>query len=728
MRLLPTPLLPTPLLRFAGRRTLAEAAAVAWELFSALLFISAVLPAALASPVTPAIFVGTLALSAVLARCLPARSHALAAAVRAASWPLAVLPLLHTSGRRVVVAALIFGLMAAVMRRAIYRLLLEPPANALDDRELGESLQSRLIESGSVAGIVGGHVMLLFSVAFLRTHSQVNLETWLFIVPTLAVPATFGFAVAVRLRSVAVVQALAAGAEGDQALLARGLGQALALPSMLAYLDFVLWFACTGVGVFYLRPGPVAWQVGDAVVDLAFALLFSWGVAFYQRAFHRDTVAPAVDRLRRWTRAQAMPEPMGLRTRLLRDFGLPLLFTALLWLLSTIGLYRALGSEIAVREDGNAVVALVAAFAVLVLAVGGVMARAARDLSLPLIQLAQAADRVAHGELVAAVPRLAGPVEVVGLGESVERMRDRLARTILELEEERASLEAKVLARTAALRHALDELRRTQAALIQGERLASIGELVAGVAHEIYNPLSAIAGASVPLSELAPELRLVLDAYREAETELPPARRSELEAMRNRLDLDASIEDLAGISALIRRAVDRSVKIVQNLRSFSRVSGEPIPADLHAGLEETLMLLGPRLSHAQIEVTRVFADLPQVTCRAGEMNQVFMNLLVNAIQAIEAHGEGRGKGALRIETGVEGSMAIIRVSDTGPGIPTEIQQRIFDPFFTTKPRGQGTGLGLSISTDIVRRHGGSLALERSVAGGACFVCRIPLEP
>jgi signal transduction histidine kinase len=320
---------------------------------------------------------------------------------------------------------------------------------------------------------------------------------------------------------------------------------------------------------------------------------------------------------------------------------------------------------------------------------------------------------------------------MVGLGESVERMRQRLSRIILELEEERAGLEAKVEVRTRELTRALAELRRTQAALIQGERLASIGELVAGVAHEIYNPLSAIAGAAEPLAEVTPDLRLVLDAYRAAESDLPPLRRASIERLRSRVDLDAAVDDLAGIATVIRRSVERSVKIVQNLRNFSRVSGEALPADLHSGLEETLLLLGPRLSQARIEIVRRYGELPAITCRAGELNQVFMNLLVNAIQAIESVREPRDTPPrVFVETRSEGDMIVVGIADTGGGVSFEIRDRIFDPFFTTKPRGQGTGLGLSISTDIVRRHGGTLVLETSSddACGARFVCRLPTRP
>ena len=146
--------------------------------------------------------------------------------------------------------------------------------------------------------------------------------------------------------------------------------------------------------------------------------------------------------------------------------------------------------------------------------------------------------------------------------------------------------------------------------------------------------------------------------------------------------------------------------------------------DFHAGIEETLLLLGPRLRHGSVEIVRDFGRLPPVICRSEEMNQIFMNLLVNALQALEQGGVATPR--IVLSTRVEGDSAVVTIADNGPGVPDSLKQRVFDPFFTTKPRGHGTGLGLSISTDIARRHGGSLHLERSDGGGARFTCRIPL--
>ena len=330
---------------------------------------------------------------------------------------------------------------------------------------------------------------------------------------------------------------------------------------------------------------------------------------------------------------------------------------------------------------------------------------------------------MASGALDAAVPRVTGPVEVTGLGESVERMRVRLAGTIAELERERAGLEQNVAARTKELTNALSELKHAQAALVQGERLASIGELFAGVAHEIYNPLTAIAGAAAPLERLSEELGQVIGAFRGALPELPPARRAALEEAMRRVDVDAALEDLVGISTVIRRASDRAVRIVGNLKSFSRSPGEVVPTDLVAGLEETLVLLGRRLRDAGIEVDKRYEGVPEVLRRSGEASQICMNLLVNAIQALEADTRPeKPSPRITIEAVRDGDAAVVAVADNGPGVPAEIAGSIFEPFFTTKPRGQGTGLGLSISRDIARRHGGTLSLEAAPEGGARFVC------
>ncbi len=721
-----------PLSRIRNPLVRAEVAASGWELFSALLFASAVIPAALGLNATALSFLASMVLSALLARALLPRGehgYTALALVRVLAWPLSILPLLAASGAGALVAALAFGLMAGSMRRAIYRRVLDQDVDARDAKALRAELRRRLTESATTAGIVGGHVMLLFSVAFLRTQSDVMFRAWFQVVPFLALLGTLGFSLAVWPFTRKVIAALDAGEKGDRAVLARGLHQATRLPSRLAYLNFFLWLVFTLVGG--ARVATPAMFV-DAIMQLGFGVLFSWGVSFYQRAWHRETCAPAVERLSRWTGIDVRTDPMTLEQRMMRDFGLPAVFMGALSLFSSIGLYRALAPSSPLQQDIRSTTALFASFSLLIIAVGAVVARAARELSRPMTELASRADLVAKGKLDAAVLPMRGPVEVVFLGESVERMRDALARTIADLSKERAGLEANVLARTAELRFALEELKRTQAALIQGERLASIGELVSGVAHEIYNPLNAIAGAAAPLETIAVDLRRILVACRKAEPLLPPAEREELRKLREEVDLEASLDDLTGISTVVKRAVDRSVKIVANLKSFSRSSGESVPSDITAGLEETLVLLAPRLRKAGITVVKEYGELPPVVCRIGELNQVFMNVLVNAIQSLESYGDAPPvPPEIRITTSIDGGFACMAIADSGPGVPDAIARKIFDPFFTTKPRGQGTGLGLSISTDIVHRHGGTLSCEPvspdSAPRGARFVCRVPVS-
>ena len=739
--------------RQAPAKVRAETIASAWEIFSVLLFISAVVPAAFASPWPSVVFVGGLALSVAIGGRLVRmgrRGFAWAAAIRTIAWLLAASPLLMMRGPegydvRLMVATLGFGLMAGMMRRSVYRRYLDDNAEAnMSPVALRSDLRPQLADNAMVAGIVGGHVLLLFSVAFLRTASVVVFRAWWEIVPALAVLGTICFTYAVRPVTASVMSGLRRGPSGDRNALRQALEDAVAIPRRLSYVNFGVWVACITIGVLYFKPGPLAWNWPDALMQIAYGALFAWGVSFYQRGWHEDTLRPSVVRLREWTGHTIEASVISLRRRMLNEFGLPLLFTALLSLLSAIGLYRTLGHDLPLQEDFNAITALSTSFAMLVLAVGGVFMRAARLLSEPLSSLADAADQVASGKLDQNVPRVEGPVEVVGLGRSIEHMRRALARTIAELKEERASLETNVELRTAELREALDELKQAQTALIQGERMALIGELVAGIAHEVYNPLNAIGGSISSLERVRDELQTMLSAYEAAEAKLPAAERQALSTKRDELDIRGALDDLAGVVKVVQSATRRSVAIVGNLKRFARAPDEPIPSDLHEGLAETLSLLGHRIRQAGIDLREDYGDLPSVVCRVNEINQVFMNLLTNAIQAVgdspvirvqtalEEPGAGSGPGSAPGSGSgpldlTAGTWAVIAVSDNGPGVPEKLKGRVFDPFFTTKARGEGTGLGLSISSQIVRRHGGTLTVETDAAlGGAKFVCRLPV--
>jgi two-component system, NtrC family, sensor kinase len=721
---LPRSDLPAPLESRPSGVLSVELAAIGWESISGLLFATAVSPAVVSRPWPTLIFTGSLALSALMAPWLVRWGRGLFLTLnitRASAWALALLPVVEVTGGRALLGAGAFGIMASGVRRALYRYSRDRDAGGIRASELVSSLNDRLAESTFVVGVVAGHMLMLFLVAFLRTTNDQIRNAWWQVLPWLTLGGTLMFTLAVPWVTSSVVEALAAGPNGDPALLARGVRRATRLPGRLALVNFGLWLACTTLGAFGFRH-LFGWTAMDAAIVVALGLLFAWGISFYQRAWHLGILAPAVDELRRWGAAAEVELDRGsLRRRMLIDFGLPLVFCCTLSLFSSLGLYRALVGSFGANT--KEVLALVGSFVVLVATAGGVMARAASELSRPMSALAAAADKVGRGDLEATVPQVDGPDEITRLGESVERMRRTLSKTIALLEAEREGLEEKVEARTAALSRALLDLKEAQAALLHGEKMKSLGQLVAGVAHEINNPLNAIAGSVESLAERAAEARLVLDAYRSAESALPADRREELVELRRQVDLESTLQDLDGIARVTRRSTERAVRIVGDLLHFSRASSDRVPTDLHAGLDEALSLLGSHLRHAGVSVQKDYGPIPELLVRAGEVNQIFLNLLTNALQAVGGQAQAR----ISVRTRVSEGAVEIAVEDNGPGVPAPLRTRIFDPFFTTKAAGQGTGLGLSISAQIATRHGGTLEVEAVDSGGARFVLRLPLS-
>jgi len=256
------------------------------------------------------------------------------------------------------------------------------------------------------------------------------------------------------------------------------------------------------------------------------------------------------------------------------------------------------------------------------------------------------------------------------------------------------TLEARVEERTA-------ELQDTQAQLVQAEKMKSLGQLVAGVAHELNNPIGFV-HANLQL----------LDEYV----------RKFVEAQQSGGDPERAREAITKLLVRSREGTERVKKIVQDLRTFSRMDhAELQDVDLHEEIERTLALMEPRFKNG-IAVERDFGEIPRVRCYAGQLNQVFLNLLMNACDAMKDQG--------RITISTQRGPLGVRLSfaDDGPGIPESVRSRIFDPFFTTKPVGEGTGLGLSLSHGIIERHGGSIHVESEPGHGATFVIDLPLVP
>lgn len=293
-----------------------------------------------------------------------------------------------------------------------------------------------------------------------------------------------------------------------------------------------------------------------------------------------------------------------------------------------------------------------------------------------------------------------------------------------QLRVENESLEERVAERTRDLERALDDLHSTQTQLVQTEKMASLGLLVAGVAHELNNPISFIYGNIDSLQKYIEKLSSVIASYERLLLN-DSVLQDETEKVRADMNLEFIQEDLTKLLRTIRAGATRSKDIVADLRTFSRLDeAELKEVDLHQGIDITLNLLRNRLKN-RIAVHKEYGVIPPVTCYAGQMNQVFMNLLSNAADAIEENGSIWITTGLRSGEGEEKVWIMIR--DDGCGIPEKILTKIFDPFFTTKDVGQGTGLGLSISHSIVERHGGKITAAGEPGKGSTLTIEIPVR-
>jgi signal transduction histidine kinase len=289
----------------------------------------------------------------------------------------------------------------------------------------------------------------------------------------------------------------------------------------------------------------------------------------------------------------------------------------------------------------------------------------------------------------------------------------------------RARAEAALQQRVEELVVVNQKLTQIQTQLLQSEKMASIGQLAAGVAHEINNPIGFVKSNLGTLATYVDHLIEIAKAYEAIESQLDATPGSVLDTIRQRkreLDYDFLLNDLSELIEESRDGVQRVSKIVLDLKSFSR-SGETVKdwTDLHAGIESTINVVWNQLKY-KAEVIRAFGELPPVYCVASQINQIVMNFLVNAEQSIADHGH------ITIRTGTKGDQVWFEVQDDGCGISEEKQARILEPFYTTKPVGQGTGLGLSIAFGIVQRHQGSLTFQSAPGVGSTFRVTLPIRP
>jgi signal transduction histidine kinase len=323
-------------------------------------------------------------------------------------------------------------------------------------------------------------------------------------------------------------------------------------------------------------------------------------------------------------------------------------------------------------------------------------------------------QRVRDALRVGAFDYLIKPCELDVLTLSVERALERRS-----LQRTAKSYKAHLENQNIELANSKTELERLQAQLVHTEKMASLGQLSAGIAHELNNPAGFVYGNMDLLRDHLTNLARLFNAY--DQVVLPGDAALLINSLKTEINYEQMIDDLGSIISDCREGAQRICDVVKNLRLFSRLDeAELKQIDIHEGIDSTIRLLSRYFSAGAIVLHRDYAELPLVNCYAGQLNQVWMNLLVNAAQAV------CGRGEVSISTRIEDDWVSVAISDTGTGILKDQVSRIFDPFFTTKPVGEGTGLGLSISYGIIERHGGAITVKSEVGAGTTFTVTIPV--
>jgi two-component system, NtrC family, sensor kinase len=269
---------------------------------------------------------------------------------------------------------------------------------------------------------------------------------------------------------------------------------------------------------------------------------------------------------------------------------------------------------------------------------------------------------------------------------------------------------------------ALKDLQETQTQLVESEKMASLGQLTAGVAHEINNPINFVSANIKPLERDFQDILSIIQKYDESTDENV---KEIINKYKRELDFDYLKEEIFMLLKGIQEGANRTVEIVHSLRNFSRLDEQDLKrADVHDGIDSTLVLLNSSMG-GMIHVNKQYGDIPEIDCYPGKLNQVFMNILSNSVYAIKKKFEGQSGGELTITTTQDESNIQISIRDNGTGMPKEVMSKIFDPFYTSKPVGEGTGLGLSIVYKIIENHKGNIQVDSKAEEWTEFIITLP---
>ncbi|MBD2510451.1 GAF domain-containing protein [Nostoc muscorum FACHB-395] len=325
-------------------------------------------------------------------------------------------------------------------------------------------------------------------------------------------------------------------------------------------------------------------------------------------------------------------------------------------------------------------------------------------------------------------------LEILKTATHIASIATETYRAAAALQKANNELERKVLERTSELRKALLDLQKTQAQLVHSEKMSSLGQMVAGIAHEINNPVSFIAGNLRYANQYINDLLDLIAVFQEQYPQINPTIETKIKS----IELEYLCDDLPKLMASMSTGSERITDIVLGLRNFSRLDEAKIKSvDIHEGIDNTLMILNHQLTLPNklpdIQIVKEYGQLPNISCYANQLNQVFMNIINNAIYALKDNMQfwqsANKIPTIQIKTlVVDNERLLISIKDNGPGMKSEIQEQIFNPFFTTKPVGQGTGLGLSISHQIiVEKHQGKLNCISALGKGTEFQIEIPIQ-